>query len=314
MDSIEFDRKKSAWLIISLTTLILLVYFAEFERFVNAVKNVSYIYLGAAFVTANIALFIHAFIWQKTFSSTGFELNYSEYLKLNLSGLFIHNLTPMADAGAQPFIAGIIQRYTGEKYEKALTSLIAADLMLVIPIYTLALLAGTFVIHPYLGLLAVPGLLIVYLLYVVASRFKQVKVFLNSKVGFNLEERIENSKKVFSEATNSYSQVSILLLAGLLSPLLEILAVYILVLGTGVSISLFTVALITPLTRLTGLVPTPGSSGVYEVVLTGLLVEVGGLPLPEAVVVTSLYRLITYYFGLLIGYLALNSLSLELIE
>lgn len=302
--------RKFFWLMASTLTGAVLVYLADLGAVWSRIQEVKILYLIPAFFLGNLSLLIHSFGWKKAFSRLEFDLKFIDYFRLNLSGLFIHNITPLADLGSQPFIAGLIQRYGGGNYEEVLSTLVAVDMTFLLPTYALGLFIGFFVINPYLFILLVPLAVLIYFLYSYSYMIDGLIDFLDRSTGFGLLERYQNSRRALREFMENRYNVAMVLGLGFLPPLLESLSVYFLVLGVSAEITLLAAATLIPLTRLSGMFPTPGGSGAYEVVLTALLVEIGGLNLSAAVTVTVLYRIITYYFGILIGYISLVSLPI----
>jgi hypothetical protein len=260
---------------------------------------------------------------------SGIGLTLWQVLKLNLAAVFINNITPLGNIGGEPFVAKRMSQYTDETFETMFSIILVADLVTFSPIVT-SFVLGTIIL--ILGLPAyfsvqltsiflVLTILTILLYYrrfqaleiffgVVRSSANYVESFSGKSIGVNKRiSDLSDGLSKFSSFKKTLSGLALLAHTGFLA---DITAIFLVSVSIGEPVGFFMLFVIVPLSRIANYAPTPGGSGFYEAGLSGLLVSLGGISLSAAVSVTIIYRFITYYVGILLGYFAFNSQNYDM--
>lgn len=307
-----FDIRESgsALLNVVFTTLILgaLLYYGSSEQIFNSLGQANYGILFTAFVAANIPVLIHTAVWRAVLEKIGVSLSFLSGLQVVLSNIFINNITPFGNIGGEAAITYLLSRMTERPSGKVFSAVFGASVINFSPIGSL-MLAG-FMLTGY-WFVAVSFILFLGLIYIFReSMFSHLKGFnlgITDRLSSFIDDFRESSKLILRGRWD---------LLGLtvfthLSVLFDIFSIILIGYSLGVNLLGFEILLVVPLARVANYAPTPGGSGPYEIALTGLLGFFFGIELSTAVIIAVIYRAITYYTGLLIGYIGYNSLHLS---
>lgn len=305
------NRGRIFWFLVSTVLMFLVVSFTGVQEFLEVVSEASLVYVVVAFVIANISVFVNSFVLFTILNIVGADLRYLETLELDLAALFIHNLTPLADVGGQPFIAALVSERTGLEFERGLSAVISASTIKMAPFYVAGIIALFLLVSPYIPLFLIALSVLIYSLY----RYGKLNflndffTYLDSFTKLKLYEGILNFKNTVFVIFSDRKRVATLSAFAGFSLIFEVLAVFVIGVAYGVSLDILLLFLIMPLSRLAGYFPTPGGSGAYEALLTGLLMQFYPVSPSIAVAITVTYRFLTYYFGIIAGYLAFNKIT-----
>lgn len=303
----RYSRRIKALTSIGLTSLVLSIlnYLAEPSTVISNIREAEPRFLVLAVICANLSLPIYALIWKHMLSLVEIQLSYAESLRLQLAGVFINNITPFGNIGGETVLTFIISRHLDVKPGKVFSALFTSGLINFAPMATL-ILTGAVMLDYWEIILLIPLV------------FLGIKAFSLINYRPELPSRIQSFTSDFQDSMSMIkgSKRKILVLLGITHTwiLFDILSIALIGLAYGLNLFTLQILVIVPLARAANFVPTPGGSGPYEIALAGLLSTFTALNLGEGVLVAVTYRAITYYIGLLIGYIALNSLQIREIE
>lgn len=305
---IEKGKYQSAG-VLAFTTLVLaaLIYFSDFTAVKNIVSSANYSWLVLAAFSANIPLLIYSFTWKKILKASGLEIGYFRTFQLVLSNVFVNNITPFGNIGGEAAITYILSKITGESSGRIFSMVLVASLINFLPLASL-LAAGLMIAGYWRSVSLI--FLGFFALFLAVKKFSWS--FRDITGVQKLPSRVEDFITDFRDALEIFSGRK-KLLTGLVVfshswLVFDVLSV--ILIGYAFGLDLFSplILIVIPLARVANYVPTPGGSGPYEVALAGLLHFFIGTSVAEGVLVAVNYRVLTYYIGLVLGYVSLNLL------
>ncbi|MFC7132641.1 MULTISPECIES: lysylphosphatidylglycerol synthase transmembrane domain-containing protein [Salinibaculum] len=259
--------------------------------------------------------------WKVVLGVVGIPVAFRRLVVTYYAATFANYVTPLGQAGGEPFIAYVLSRDTEASYEDSLASVVTADLLNLFPFFSFAgigfaallwqsslpdqvrpLVLGLAGMAAGVPLLAAGtwrfrfrlGRFVLRLAAPVARRTKLFSIeSLRRRMGeLNTSfERIAADPRALVRAL-FYSYVGWVFFA---------LPLYFATLALDVPLSLLLVFFVVPASTLAGLVPSPGGLGPVEAALLVLLVAVAGLSQPTAFAAALLYRVESYVFALVAG-------------
>ena len=288
----KFSKKQSKTIlsiILVLTVPLAILYFTGFKQSFGYILSLNPSHLVLAFILSNIPVLLHSYTWKKSLEIIEIELSYKSILELNLSHLFVNNLTPVGYSGGEPTIAYFLSRRTEKSMGKILSAILAANLVNIIPIAIMSVLGIIF---------SSPAKLMMLFISILPSKQKLKDEFKEFGKGFSL----------LKDSWKSFISPIIIVHLGIVSNILAII-----VIGDGLNIALrpLPLLLILPLTRFSSYFPTPGGSGFQEITLISLLILFYDINIGQAAAITIISRTITFYFGIVIGYFAFSRESIR---
>lgn len=263
--------------------------------------------------------------WQVVLREVGIGVAYRRLLVTYFAATFANYVTPLGQAGGEPFIAYVLSRDTEASYEGSLASVVTADLLNLLPFFTFAaiglsvLLAGAelpVLARPLarglLGLaLGVPAMVFLGWRYrnplrrgVLAVVAPVARRTSRLSVG-GVRERIDELYAAFGRVATDPIRLLEAVAFAYIGWVFFALPLYFAGKTLGVPIDPLIVLFVVPASTLAGLVPSPGGLGGVETALTLLLVGlVPGIDLQTAFALAIVYRVASYWFALGVGGLA----------
>ena len=259
--------------------------------------------------------------WQVVLREGGIQVPFRRLVVTYFAATFANYVTPLGQAGGEPFIAYVLSRDTGASYEDSLASVVTADLLNLVPFFTFAAGGLSWLVwraelpaatQPLaVGLLGValgvPALLAVgwrlrerllaalsRAVAPIASRTDRVSVA-------GVRARLQNLFAAFERI----AQEPLALVEGLafayLGWLFFALPLYLAGLALDVPVDPLLILFIVPASTLAGLTPAPGGLVGIELALVGMLVALTPIGAATAFAIALVYRLSSYWFGLVVG-------------
>lgn len=323
--------KKTLWFGVATAIIGGLIYFADVNKFIEALQSASTPHLVPAFASGMAVFLVFGYTWHRFLTKVGIGVTYYESLKLFLAGQFMNSITPLGQFGGEPFMAYIIRRNTDTSYEKAFSTVFSADVINGIPMLTFVL-GGAFylilfssindvilqTVYAGVGLTALGGL-IVYLLWfkagVIENYVLGVLTFFSNLTGLGAslvekaEERLDKVQKSFETIGEDPKHLFKTAVVAHLSFVLQVVCLYFIMVSLGQSVEITPLYFIIAIAGLANFAPTPGGSGAYEATMAGILTFFLNIQFPVAITVAILFRLTTYWPGLVIGYLSFLSVE-----
>ena len=323
---------KILWYGISTLLLAVLVYTTDVERFINSLLQVDPLYMSLAMISGFSVFLVFGWIWYRIFKKVGIEADLKTSYELFMAGNFVNSITPLGQAGGEPFMAYLVSENTGTSYEKSLSAVITSDMINLIPALTYTVLGIIYLMFFGLELPGLKPLIIVliaiigilggggYLLWSKDNRLKnflfrivdyiEKKADISQKIIESIKERIESAEEAFADAGGDPIYLGKTALISHIYPLTQIIALWLILQGMGVEAGIGAIGLTVILSGLAHFSPTPGGTGAFEIAFAGLLIAfVPGIAPSDAVASAVLFRLTSYWPGIPIGYLFLLHLK-----
>jgi len=290
-------------------------------RVAGALAGAELRWVAAGCLSTLLCLALWGRAWQVVLRQVGIDVRYRRLVVTYLAATFANYVTPLGQAGGEPFIAYVLSRDTDAPYEESLASVVTADLLNLLPFFTFAAAGLSFLllgaelptaIRPLaFGLLGmavgVPAIAaggwwfrngvkrgVVRLVAPIARHTDRVTVE-------GARRRIEDLYAAFGRiAPNLRALVEATLLA-YAGWAFFALPLFFAGRALGAPVDPLLVLFTVPASTLAGLVPSPGGLGGVEVALVALLVGLVPVGAATAFALALVYRVASYWFALVVG-------------
>lgn len=328
---IDIGRNEALWFVVTGVLFALLLYFADAREVVASLGRADPSLFGVALAIGFSSLLVWALVWHRFFDTMGIESTPSRTVRMFLTGHFLNSITPLGQFGGEPIMAYIISDNTGTDYESALACVVSSDILNAAPFFTFTLgglvylsvfgsLSGFLVQIGALSVaILIAGGLIAYLLWSDDERFGRTvlgvvdaierRVDRAESVFQSIRDGLHNIEESFQTVGNDRSALLKTALVSHLAILAQIVSLYFVFLSIGIEPDFVPLYFIVNLSVIATLSPTPGGAGTYEAAFAGLVTFFFPVGLATAVTAAVLFRLTTYWPGLLAGYLSLLTLK-----
>ncbi len=330
----DIKNNRFVWFGISTLIIVSMIYLADIDRFIDSLRTAKLLPLIPALILGLAVFPTWGYVWRRIFKKTSIDIPYYKSLKVFMAGNFLNSITPLGQAGGEPAMAYILEKNSEASYEKSLASIFSADIMNALPVVTFTLGGGI-----YLALLgglnqavlqgvyaalvaAVLGGTIVYLFWFKSGTLEKIilKVlyWIPGKAGCGdtivqkIEDKMDRVEESFEEIGRDPRYLVQTSMFSHLSFLFQVFNFYFIMISMGYTPDITPIYFVVVLSGLANFSPTPGGSGTYEAAMAGLItVFFTGINFAIGLTVAILFRLTTYWPGILIGWIALNSLNGE---
>ena len=285
-----------------------------------AEADLRWLAVGCLSTTACLALWGRA--WQTVLRVTGVEVPYHRLVVTYFAATFANYVTPLGQAGGEPFIAYVLSRDTEATYEEALASVVTADLLNLLPFFSFSAVGLSVLLFRSSlpgaanglaqGLLAMA--LGVPLLVAVGWRFRtrlragvlRVVAPITQRTDRLSAEavaaRIDDLYAAFGRIASSRVALVEAVAFAYLGWVFFALPLYVAGLTLDVAaVDPLLVLFVVPASTLAGLTPSPGGLGGVEVALVALLIALTPVSAATAFALALLYRVMSYWFALVVG-------------
>ncbi|MFB6242441.1 MAG: YbhN family protein [Candidatus Nanosalina sp.] len=322
---------KLLWFGVSTAMIAGMIYFADVGKFFQALRTAKLVYLAPAFVAGMSGFLVWTYVWYSFFRRMQLHIKYTKVLRMFLAGHFLNSITPLGQFGGEPFMAYIISRNTEASYEKAFSTVFSADIVNAVPAFTFILGGAAYLLFlgsvnqivlqtVYLALLAtVVGGTLVYLLWFRAGKIESGLLRMLQKISDTVgrgQSVVERAEESLDRVQESFAMVGeqpghLMKVAAVAhsSFIVQIISLYFILLSVGVTSDFTPLYFVVTLAALANFAPTPGGSGAFEGAMAGLLTFFIQIDFASALVVAILFRMTTYWPGLLLGYISFNTLE-----
>ncbi|MFT4883648.1 MAG: hypothetical protein ACI8U4_001157 [Natronomonas sp.] len=328
---IDVGRKEWLWFGVTGLLFVILLYFADLGEFLDSLRRADLSVFAVAFVIGFSSLLVWAWVWYRFFGQMAIASTRSRTVRMFLTGHFLNSITPLGQFGGEPIMAYIVSDNTGTDYERALACVISADIVNAVPFFTFTL--GGLVYLSVVGslnsllievgalsvtLLVVGGVL-AYLLWSESSTLGETvtgilhsletRLTWGESLFRSLRDRVTTIEEAFQEAGND--PVFLLKTAAIshLAILAQIVSLYFVFLAIDIEPGFVPLYFIVNLSVIATISPTPGGSGTYEAAFSALVTFFFPVSLATALTAAVLFRLTTYWPGILVGYPSLLTLK-----
>jgi uncharacterized protein (TIRG00374 family) len=262
--------------------------------------------------------------WQVVLDVAGIEESFRKLVVTYFAATFANYVTPLGQAGGEPFIAYVLSRDTEASYEDSLASVVTADLLNLLPFFTFAAVGMSWLLWqaslPTIVRPLAAGLLAMALgipaITMVGWRWRRPlsRIFLRAVTPVvarvpritieDVTERVRDLGSAFDRIAAEPRALARALVFSYLGWVFFALPLFFAGRTVGIPIGPLLVLFIVPASTLAGLVPSPGGLGGVELALTGLLIGLVGLSQADAYAVSLVYRIASYWFAILVGGIA----------
>ncbi len=292
------------------TTLVFvsMLYLSDFESSIEALGQARHHLLAAGFVLANAPVLIYAKVWKNMLHISDIRLSYSSSLKVVLANTFVNNLTPFGNIGGEVAATLYLSELTGKKKSEIFSAAFSASIINFTPLIILGLTGG--ILLGYISLAQILTGLSIILLASLWSIYAPDMGFSNP-LPLKIKSFLSETANGLSKLRDRKKEVVFLLFLTHAAALSSIASVHVIGLSLGYNLSIPLLVLAMPLARIGNYAPTPGGSVAYEAALTGILTYLFPVSLQSAALITAIYRAITYYTGIITGYIGVSMLEFE---
>ena len=331
---VEIGWRGWIWFGVAGALLIGLLYLADVGEFIDSLRRADSSVFAVAVVVGFSSLLVWAWVWHRFFGEVGIEATVSETVRMFLTGNFLNSVTPLGQFGGEPIMAYIVSQTTDADYETSLACVVSADLLNATPFFTFTLggivylgvfgsLQGPFVdIAALAVVLMVLLALVAYLLWsddaALWDGIIRIIDAVEDRLGRygsvfeSVRENVEGVERAFREAGSDRRFLITTAAVSHLAILAQILSLYFVFRSLGLPTEFVPIYLIVNLSVIATLSPTPGGTGTYEAAFTGLTTLFYSVDLATAVSAAVLFRLTTYWPGILVGAATLLTLRDEM--
>ena len=313
---------------LSTVIIIALIYLADSQKFLDSVSSAQPLEFGLSIVFGIAVFLIFAFTWHRFLSKIGVKTGFVDSFRLFMAGQFMNSITPLGQLGGEPVMAYIIQDNQDTSYEKALSAVVSADIVNTVP-YITFMLGGAFYllvfdsVQPGIAqtslatmVIALIGGAFAYSLWFKAEKlekiFKTILEKLYSFTGFKVFSGLEENLEELRETLDSIGEDPVHLVTTAAVAHLafgfQVISLYFVLSSISESVGLVPLYFVIAVSSLANFSPTPGGSGTFEGAMAGVLTPLSGIGFAQALTVGILYRVSTYWSGLLIGYISILGL------
>ncbi|WP_435348058.1 lysylphosphatidylglycerol synthase transmembrane domain-containing protein [Haloarchaeobius sp. HRN-SO-5] len=283
-------------------------------------------WVAAGCVSTLLCLMAWGRAWQIVLGVGGIEVPYRRLVVTYFAATFANYVTPLGQAGGEPFIAYVLSRDTEADYEQSLASVVTADLLNLLPFFNFAAVGTAYLVLQTslgdtetvgnlvvaLGALAVSIPIVVWVAWRRRQAVEELVVWFVRPVArvtdwvtvAGTRHRIERFYASIERIAGDPWALARALGYSYVGWLFFTLPMYAAIRATGAEMRTLLIFFIVPASTIAGMVPTPGGLGAVEGALTVLLVRVGQLPADTAFAVASLYRVESFVFALGVGGIA----------
>lgn len=331
-------KKQIAWFGISTAIIAVLIYLADISKFIEAISQANTYYLIGALLTGLLPFFVWTHTWHSFLNKMGANVNYRKTFKLFMTGNFMNSVTPLGQFGGEPFMAYVIKENTGLSYEEGFSAVLSSDIINSVPIFTFVLGGAAFLLifgsvndiitqAIYISLLIVViGGSIAYTLWFKSGTIENALIKGLRKITDTLgrgekhveklDEKLENVEEAFERIGEDPRHLVRTASIAHAYFVFQVFSLYLILASMGIHTDFTPLYFILPLASLSNFSPTPGGSGAYEATLATILTLMPAalfpqIPFATAIAVGILFRLCTYWPGLIIGYGAMISIGRE---
>lgn len=323
--------KKGLWFGVSTAIILSLVYLADVEKFVEAIKTADLALLAPAFMFGMAVFPAWAYTWYRVFRKAGIGLGYFKSLEIFMAGTFMNSITPIGQFGGEPVMAYLVSKNSEGNYEKSISSVFSADVINGIPMITFVLGGASYLLlfgslkdivlqAVYAAFLATAvGGIIVYLLWFesgtvegfllkIADKFTEKTGLLTHKIE-DLEERLKDVEESFRTIGGDPRYLMETAVVAHIGFLFQVGCLYFIMLSLGYQVDFTPIYFVVVISGLANFSPTPGGSGTFEAVMAGVATAFFPVTFAVGLIAAILFRMTTYWPGIVIGYIALNTLE-----
>ena len=309
---------------VALVLVYLLGWAVGWGAILAALDGAQYRWVWIACLSTALGLVAWGKVWQIVLGTIGVEVTFRRLVVTYYAATFANYVTPLGQAGGEPFIAYVVSVDTDASYEEGLASVVTADLLNLLPFFNFAAvglgylllregLSGTAEeLALALGAMAVGVPALVYLGWHYRGRIEQGTLWIARPLAARtdrlsiegIQDRVHRFYEALDLVANRPRRLLYALAFSYVGWVFFALPLYFAGLVLDAPIELLLVLFIVPASTLAGLVPTPGGLGAVEGALVALIVALAPVAPASAFAIAVLYRVASYWFAIVVGGIA----------
>jgi len=294
------------------------------ERTLDRLRTTRPEWVVLACVSTVLCLAAWTKTWQAVLGAAGVSVPYRKLVVTFFAATFANYVTPMGQAGGEPFIAYVLSRDTDATYEQSLASVVTSDLIRLLPFFTVggvglgyllftARISGTierFALVLVSLAVALPFVTVVgwrfrprlrggvlWALTPVANRTSRISIP-------SARDRIDRLYASIEVITAAPRALFVAVVFAYVGWVFFAIPLYFSGLALGTPVPLLLVCFFVPVSVIAGSAPLPGGLAAIEGTLVALLTALTALSTADALAVTTVYRLASYWLVVAAGGLA----------
>jgi uncharacterized protein (TIRG00374 family) len=321
-------RRRAAKFVAGFGLAVLLVYLlgvvVGWEETVERLRTAKFEWVLAACASSLLCLAVWGKMWQIVLGAVGVSVTYRKVVITFFAASFANYVTPMGQAGGEPLVAYVLSRDTEASYEESLASVVITDVLRLLPFFTVAGLGLGYLLFEgqltdvvetaavVLAALAVglPTLLVIgwrHRLPLRGAVISLVSPFARRTGRISVEglrERIDRLYDSVELIADSRRAVLLSVVLAYIGWILFALPLYFSGIALDLPVSLLLVFFVVPATIVVSFTPLPGGLGAIEGALVLLLTALAAFSAGEALAITTVYRLTSYWIVVAVGGIA----------
>lgn len=282
-------------------------------------------WLAVGCLSTTLCLVLWGKAWHVVLGVAGIEVPFRKLVGTYFAATFANYVTPLGQAGGEPFIAYVLSRDTEASYEESLASVVTADLLNLLPFFSFSAIGLSVLLAQSSlpgaaqslawGLLAMA--LGVPILVGLAWRYRErvrggvLRVVrpvtrITSRISVDgVARRIDELYESFGRIAQDRRSLVVAVAFAYAGWVFFALPLYF----AGKTLAIpgidpLLVLFVVPASTLAGLTPSPGGTGGVELALVALLVALTPVSNAVALSIALVYRVMSYWFALVVGGLA----------
>ncbi|WP_075937793.1 flippase-like domain-containing protein [Halosegnis longus] len=327
--SLPVDRE-TGWKILAgfaVAGIVLYVVASQFglDEVVDTLAGADLRWLAVGCLSTTVCLVLWGKAWHVVLRVAGIDVPFRKLVGTYFAATFANYVTPLGQAGGEPFIAYVLSRDTEASYEESLASVVTADLLNLLPFFSFSAIGLSVLLAQSSlpgaaqslawGLLAmavgVPvlvGLAWRYRERVRGGVLRLVRPVtrITSRLSVDgVARRIDELYESFGRIAQDRRALVVAVVFAYAGWVFFALPLYFAGKTLAVpGIDPLLVLFVVPASTLAGLTPSPGGTGGVELALVALLVALTPVSNAVALSIALVYRVMSYWFALVVGGLA----------
>lgn len=294
------------------------------EQTLRRLRGARLAWVGAACLSTIACLAAWGKSWQVVLEALDVSVEYRRLFVTTLAATFANYVTPMGNAGGEPFVAYVLARDTGATYEESLASVVTSDVIRLFPFFTAGGVGTGYVLlrtelpggverFAYLLIALAVGLpLLVVFGWSFRGRLREWVLRALAPISrrsdrVSLEsarDRIDSLYESMEIIAGSRRALATAIAYAYVGWILFALPLYFAGLALGTPVAFALVCFLVPVSVVAGSTPLPGGLAVIEGTLVALLTALTAMTTADSLAVTTLYRLASYWLVVGVGGLA----------
>ncbi|WP_121820960.1 lysylphosphatidylglycerol synthase transmembrane domain-containing protein [Halostella salina] len=320
-----FDRRTVVKIAVGFAVAVVLVYLLAvavgWERTLAQLRGAELRWIAAGCLSTLFCLAAWGKAWQIVLREGGIDVPYRKLVVTYFAATFANYVTPLGQAGGEPFIAYVLSKDTDANYEQSLASVVTADLLNLLPFFNFAAVGlGYLLLGSQLtataadlavGLAAlavgIPALVVTGWQYrqrveALVLRLVDPLSRLTDRISVEgVRARIDRFYESVGRITSSPRALLTATGFAYVGWVFFALPLYFSGLALDLPVPLLLVFFVVPASTLAGMVPTPGGLAAVEGALVGLVVALTALSAADGLAIATVYRIASYWFALAVG-------------